>query len=205
MKKASSPSPKKFGLFEFLIGGLFCVVIPGIMTAVAPVSWLEFTRAGDRVAVKAQTCVFFVLPYRTQELAEVHGVGSTFQRGENLHKRPGDGKQGRAEDKAALVLRGPQEGQQISVAVSPASIKTAEERVNALLADPQQQSLSLFTVANWKVGLIFAIPVCLLTVLFVVSWSIWLGQTLAKPFQALRSEESPVGANDADENKSGVD
>jgi len=189
MSKNGRPDKPKHGLFEFVLGGLVCVGVPALMTAMAPVSWLEFTRAGDRVAVKTQTCLFFVIPYRVNELADVKKVDTTFHRGENLHKRAGDGKKGRAEDEAGLVLHGPQEGQKVSITVSPASIKSVETRVKALLDDPQQKSLSLFTVANWKVGLIFAIPVCLLTVLFVISWSIWLGQTLAKPFQGLGHDE----------------
>lgn len=201
-KSGKQPKPKH-GLFEFLLGGLVCVGVPALMTASAPVSWLEFTRAGDRVAVKTQTCLFFVIPYRVNELADVKQIGTTFHEGEKLHKRPGDGKRGRAENEASIVLHGPQEGQDVSVPVSPASIKSVEARVKAFLEDPQQQNLSVFTVANWKVGLIFAIPVCLLTVLFIIGWSIWLGQTLAKPFQILRVDEPPesdvAGGEQADQ------
>ncbi|MBC7819774.1 MAG: hypothetical protein IAG10_23060 [Planctomycetaceae bacterium] len=190
MSQTHRPNKPKHGLFEFLLGGLVCVGVPALMTAMAPVSWLEFTRAGEQVRVTTQTCMFFVIPYRVNELADVKRFETTFHRGDELHKRPGDGKHGRAEDEAGLVLYGPQEGQQVSVPVSPASIKSVETRLKAFLEDPKQQNLSLFTVANWKVGLIFAIPVCLLTVLYVVGWSIWLGQTLAKPFHALRHDES---------------
>ena len=201
-KSGKQPKPKH-GLFEFLLGGLVCVGVPALMTACAPVSWLEFTRAGEQVSVKTQTCLFFVIPYRVYELADVKRIETTFHRGDNLHKRPGDGKQGRAEDQGALVLHGPQEGHDVTVPVSPASIKSVEARVKAFLDDPQQQSLSVFTVANWKVGLIFAIPVCLLTVLYVIGWSIWLGQTLAKPFQILRVDEPPksdeAGGEQADQ------
>ncbi len=191
MSKNAQPGKPKHGLFEFVLGGIVCVGVPALMTAMAPVSWLEFTRTGDCVGVKTQTCLFFAIPYRVNELADVKRIETTFHRGENLHKRRGDGKQGRAEDQAGLVLHGPQEGQDVSVPVSPASIKTVEARVKAFLDDPQQMSLSVFTVANWKVGLIFAIPLCLLTVLYVIGWSIWLGQTLAKPFQMLRVDEPP--------------
>lgn len=194
-KSGKQPKPK-YGLFEFLIGGLVCVGLPAVMTAMAPVSWLEFTRAGDQVRVKTQTCLFFVIPYRVHELADVKRIETTFHRGEDLHKRAGDGKKGRAEDQGGLVLHGPQEGQDISISVSPASIKSVETRIKAFLEDPQQQSLSLFTVANWKVGLIFAIPICLLTVLFVIGWSIWLGQTLAKPFQ-FADHDDPSGSVEA--------
>lgn len=189
MSGKSRPVKPKHGLFEFLLGGLVCLGVPALMTAIAPVSWLEFTRAGDQVRVKTQTCLFFVIPYRVQELADVKRIETTFHRGENLHKRPGDGKRGRAEDQAGLVLHGPREGESVSISVSPVSIKTVEAQVKSFLDDDQQQNLSLFAVANWKFSVIFAIPMCLLTVLFVVGWSIWLGQTLAKPFQFARHDE----------------
>lgn len=198
-----SPQPtakRKHGIFEFLLGGLVCVGVPALMTASAPVSWLAFQRAEGQVTAKVQTCLFFVIPYRAYELADVKHVETTFRRGEDLHKRRGDKKEGRAEDEAALVLHGPQEGQNVTVPVSPASIKTVKDKVMSFLDDPQQQRLSLFTVANWKVGMIFAIPACLLTVLYLVGWAIWFGNTLAKPFRFSRRKTSTE--QDARDNQS---
>ena len=185
-----TPPPKTLlqTLIEFLFGGLVCIGLPACMTALAPVTWLEFTRTGERVGVKTQTCCYFVIPYRVSELADVKRIDTTFHPGEQQQRRPGDRERGQTEDEAALVLLGPQAGQQIWIPVSPASIKSVEARVQAFLNDPQPSQLSLFTVANWKFGLIFAIPLCLLTVLYIVGWSMWLGQTLAKPFQLLRLE-----------------
>lgn len=74
----------KYGLFEFLIGGLFSVGLPALMTAIAPVSWLEFNRVEERVTAKAQTCLLFVIPYRTPELADVKEVTTTFKLGEGV-------------------------------------------------------------------------------------------------------------------------
>ena len=194
-KSGKRPQPK-YGLFEFLIGGLFCVGVPALMMAIAPVSWLEFNRIDDRVSAKAQTCLLFVIPYRTQELADVKEVTTTFKLGDMQHQRRGDNKQGRAESKGSVVLHGPKQGEAdgeiVQVSVSPASTGSVETRIKEFLADPQQKTLSVFTVANWKVGVIFAIPASLLTVLFVIGWSIWLGQTLAKPFQFRRHDEPSV-------------
>ena len=193
--QAAKTTPKqKFGLFEFVIGGIFCVGFPGFMTAVAPVSWLEFTRVEERVDAKTQTCVFFVFPYSTKELADVTKVSTTLRLGDNLRRRAGGGNPGRAESEGGVVLHGSeQEGQEaktISVLVSPASFKTVEAKINGFLGDPQQQTLKVFVVANWKFGIIFAAPLCLLTVLFVVSWAMWLGQMLAKPFRFAPAEET---------------
>ena len=193
--QAAKTTPKpKFGLFEFVIGGIFCVGFPGFMTAVAPVSWLEFTRVEERVDATTQTCVFFVFPYSTQELADVKQVSTTFRRGDRQDRRAGGNNRGRAESQGGVILHGPeQEGQEattISVSVSPASFKVVEAKINGFLGDPQQKTLKVFVVANWKFGILFAIPLCLLTVLFVVSWAMWLGQTLAKPFRFAASEET---------------
>lgn len=188
-KKTNGDPKPKYGLFEFIVGGLACVGMPALMTAIAPVSWIDLNRVDDHVTAKTQTCVFFVFPYKTQELEDVKSVSTTFHLGEKLHRRPGDGKQGRAESEGGIVFHGPPnpggEEKQISVSVSPASFKGVEAKINEFLNDPQITSQSHFVVANWKCGIIFAIPVCLLTVLFVIGWSIWLGQTLAKPFRYL--------------------
>ena len=199
--QSTKTTPKqKFGLFEFLVGGIFCVGFPGFMTAVAPVSWLEFTRVEERVDAKTQTCVFFVFPYSTQKLADVKKVSTTFRQGGLQARRVGEANRGREESKGGVVLHGPeqagQEAKTISVLVSPASFKTIEAKINGFLGDPQQKTLKVFVVANWKFGIIFAIPICLLTVLFVVSWAMWLGQMLAKPFQFAQPDEADAAAEE---------
>ena len=150
-----------------------------------PASWLEFHRVDQRVDVRARTCVFFFVPYRTQELADVQQVSTEFKQGQ-LQRRRRDGQQVQEESQGSVILHGPksgnEEGKSIEVSVSPASYKQVEAKVQAFLDDPRQPSLTLFTVANWKFGVIFAIPLCLLTVLFVVGWTIWLLQALASPF-----------------------
>jgi hypothetical protein len=197
MSKDSNSKPSKHGLVEFLIGGVVCVVVPALMTAIAPVSWLGFNRVEGRVTAKVQTCVFFVFPYSTRELSDVKKVSTTFKLGELRRKRRGDHEQVRAESEGHVILHGPAkdgaDGDEdvISASVSPASLKTVETTIQTYLDDPRQGKLSLFTVANWKFGVIFAIPACLLTVLFVVGWSVWLGQMAAKPFQILKVDEPP--------------
>lgn len=182
-----SPQPKpRFGVFEFVVGAVFCVGFPGLVTAMVPVSWLEFHRLDHRVDVETRTCAFFVVPYRTQQLAGVRSVSTAFRQGDLRHRRPGDNKRGREESEGTVRLHGPlvngEDGTSISVSVSPASYKSVEAQIQKFLADPQQQNLTLFTVANWKFGVLFAIPLCLLTVLFVVGWSIWLARAVASPF-----------------------
>lgn len=183
--RPQSPKPR-FGLFEFVVGAVFCVGFPGFATAIAPVSWLDFSRVDRQVHVQTRTCVFFFIPYHTQVLANVQSVSTAFKQGDLRHRRPGDRKEGREESEGKIVLHGPQgadgESKTISVSVSPASYKSVEAKIQQFLDTPQQTNLSLFTVANWKFGIIFAIPLSLLTILFVVGWTIWLLQAITSPF-----------------------
>ena len=185
-REKSDPKPK-YGLFEFVLGGLFCVGVPALMTAMAPVSWLELRREGQQVNATVQTCIFFVIPYRTKELTDVRSVDSTVRVGQRV--RDNNHKEHTPESEGMLTLQSGNAESKLSISVSPASIDAVKRQVSSLIEDKQQTKTTLFTVANWKFGLIFAIPVCLLTVLYVVGWSIWLGQTLAKPFQILRVDE----------------
>ena len=177
----------RFGLFEFVVGALFCVGFPGLTTAIAPVSWIELHRADQRVDAVTRTCAFFVIPYRTQQLGDVRSVSTSFRQGGMQHRRPGEKNDGRQESEGTLLLHGPQaagkDGQTIQVSVSPASYKAVEAKIQAFLADPTQPTLTLFTVANWKFGVFISAPLSLLTVFFVVCWSIWFLQLLASPFR----------------------
>ena len=172
---AVTPSPKS-GWFEFVIGGLFCIGFPGLLTAFVPVSWIDLQRVDDHVRATTRTCVFFYIPYKTQELADVANVSATFQAGTISRERNGNKTPTESESMGTVQLYGPPsgavEGEMIAVAVSPASTKEVEAKINAFLAYLQQKELSLFTVANWKFGIIFAIPLCLLTVLFAVGWTL---------------------------------
>ena len=177
--------PPKYGLFEFVVGGLFCIGFPGIWTAFVPVSWIELQRVDGHVHATTQTCVFFYFPYKTQELADVASVSTTFKEGQISRERSGNNNSTKkSESMGTVQLHGPSrgdaEGEMIAVAVSPASNKQVEAKINAFLADPQQKELSQFTVANWKFGIIFAIPLCLLTVLFVFGWTVHLLQAILK-------------------------
>ena len=206
--------PAKYGLFEFIVGGLFCIGLPGLLTGFVPVSWIDLQRVDDHVHATTRTCVFFYIPYKTQELAEVTHVSTTFKDGEIRRERHGNKNPTKSESMGTIELHGPPQGdadgEMIAVAVSPASTKEVEAKINAFLADPQQKEISLFTVANWKFGIIFAIPLCLLTLLFIFGWTVhlltFIIQFLWNPLRLadwnevpLNSETSPLDRT-SDEN-----
>jgi hypothetical protein len=160
------------------------------MTASAPVSWLSFWRNDGHVSAKIQTCVFFIFPYRTSLLNDVTGVDSTFHRGDLIRRKAGEQRNHRAEDEAAIVLT--EKEQTVTIPASPVSVDHLKKQIQGMLSNPEQKTLSLFAVANWKVGLIFAIPMSLFTILYVVGLGWLIGQILAKPFARLMPSKSEV-------------
>ena len=200
---AVSPPPK-YGLFEFVVGGLFCIGFPGLLTAFVPVSWIDLQRVDDHVHATTRTCVFFYIPYKTQQLADVATVSTTFQAGTISRERNGNKQPTESESMGTVELHGPPsgviDGEMIAVAVSPASTQEVEAKINAFLADPQQKELSLFTVANWKFGIIFAIPLCLLTVLYVYGWTVHFLTFIIKlfwnPLKITDWNEEPLESDD---------
>ncbi|MDZ4779147.1 MAG: hypothetical protein SGJ19_02730 [Planctomycetia bacterium] len=166
---ADTPVKKKGGLgnalFGHVLGLLFCVGLPGFVTAIAPVSWIRFERTEDHVTATAQTCLFFFIPYRTQTVDPVIGIDDRFVQGKFERRRPSEPKH-RTEDEAFLVING--EDGFAEVPVTPLNIKSVSERSQAFLDDPQAPQLKLFVVANWKFSILVGGALSLLTVLYVV-------------------------------------
>ena len=148
-----------------VLGLLFCVGLPGFVTAIAPVSWIRFERTEDHVTATAQTCLFFFIPYRTQTVDPVIGIDDRFVQGKFERRRPSEPKH-RTEDEAFLVING--EDGFAEVPVTPLNIKSVSERSQAFLDDPQAPQLKLFVVANWKFSILVGGALSLLTVLYVV-------------------------------------
>lgn len=153
-----------FARDQFLVF-LFLVAFPGFVTAVAPVSWIRLERHGDQTFAVVHRCMFFVVPYRTDELEHVIGVDDQFVQGETrrdaVHQRNES-----TEDQAYLVLHG-RDGS-VRVEVSPVSIEGVRQRAKDFLADPQATVLHMTVVANWKFSVIVGGFVSLLTVLYLV-------------------------------------
>src|SRR5688572_25708488 len=69
------------------IAFVFCMLIPGVLTAIAPVSWVTFQRSGDRVTARAQVCLFFVVPYKTMVVDPVNGIDNRQVAGSESRER----------------------------------------------------------------------------------------------------------------------
>jgi hypothetical protein len=169
---ASSGSNSKVTLRGWLgqhaIAFFFCIVFPGFVTTIVPASWVVYERLGDRVSATARTCVFYVIPWKTQRIDQVTGIDDRFVEGHITTQREnGRTTTGRTEDEAFLIIQGADE-QSISVPVSPFSVESVVARSEEFLAQPATPRLRLFVIANWKFGMIMGGCLSLLTVLYVI-------------------------------------
>lgn len=160
------------------IAFVVCVVIPGLLTAMVPVSWIKFERNGDRVTARAQVCLFFVVPYKTMVVDSVDGItdrqvtgSTTRQRRAGQHDRVT-----KAEDEGFLVIHGGDQTAEVSV--TPHDLKSVVEKSEAFLKDQQATELKLFVVANWKFGVIAGGLASLLAAFYVVCVVAWIFVTI---------------------------
>lgn len=174
-------------LGQQFIAFFFCVGFPGLVTAIAPASWLSFQRDGERVTATAKTCVFFVIPYRVQHVEYVAGVSDRIQfGGTSTTRRNGRTETTKADDEGFLQIKGGGESS-AEVSVSPYSLKDVVERAGQFLEDPTQRELNLFVIANWKFGLIMGGFLSLFTVLYVVGVAMSVFNAVWKGLETLRS------------------
>lgn len=163
-------------LFGHAIAFFFCVVFPGLVTAIAPVSWISFERQSDKVIAKAKICTLFFIPYQNKRIDPVVGVGDQFIAGK-MGRRTGNRDAVRSEDEAYLVIHG--EGDQFAkVPVSPVNIKSVTQKAETFLKDSGSTKLNLFVVANWKFSIFAGGLISLLTVLYVVGVTLSILQGL---------------------------
>ena len=151
--------------FAKVLGFLICVGLPAFWTAIAPVSVTRLNREGDFVRAHTQDHVFFIIPYRTRTVADVTAIDDRFREGEWDRRSSDPSKHTKSESESFLVLHGHEDA--VEVSVSPASIDRVVREANAFLADGSRPALRLITVANWKFSVIFAIPLTLLTALYL--------------------------------------
>lgn len=159
-----------------LIAFVGFVLVPALVTMIAPVSWVKFQRQGDRISVRAETCLLFVVPFRTVSVDPLIAVDERTLTGSITNERR-VGRQDikrRADDEGFLVMKGLE--QSAEVQVSPASLKSVLEKANAFLKDPAATDLKMFVVANWKFSVGGGGFVSLLTLLYLVGVTLAIGK-----------------------------
>ncbi len=188
-KYGSKPSVSGL-ILQHLIVFLICIVFPGVVTSVAPATWLTFTRNGETVSCKTRTCMFFVLPFKNQNISEVTKVSQRELGGGTRRER----KMGRetnntihVDGEGFLQIHGANETQ-IEISVSPASLSGVEMKANDFLQDKARISTTIFAIANWKFGALMGGVLTSFTALYVVGYSIatlrWIAKLFLKPFQS---------------------
>ncbi len=161
-------------LLQHVIVFLICVVFPGVVTMMAPATWLTFERIGDGVRCTTRTCIFFVVPYKVQQIEPVIEIGHRERAARTVKQR----EFGRNTDKTVQVdgegflqLHGVDD-QLVEVSVSPASLGRVEATSNAFLKSTTEASKTIFAIANWKFGGLMGGVLTSFTVLYVVGYTL---------------------------------
>jgi hypothetical protein len=174
----SSDHPIRKKLITQLICVVLFIIVPVLVTAALPATWVTLERSAEgRVSATARTCVLFVIPWRTQHVADVSEVeAKTIRSDRTVSRRSSSYTQSNrglihqdGEDELSVLGR---EGN-LTVSISPASSDAARTKVQAFLDDASQHHSWTFTIPNWKFGLGFCGPFTLF------SWLYIIGSTLA--------------------------
>lgn len=177
-----------------------CVVVPALVTVMAPVSYLTLEQREGRVVATAHTCLLFVIPFRSGVVDPVVAIEDRVRQARQ--KTPEERrrqKSGRAtiEGEGTLILIGKND-QELTLTVSPASIDNAKTKAAAFIATPTATPLWMFLPANWKFSVLFGGFWASLTLLYVVGVTIKGFQTLfwilgAGKRAAGLDESAPIG------------
>jgi hypothetical protein len=167
-KKRGSFSDRLFTHALLLVS---CLGFPAATTWLAPVTWTTFTRHDGRVEMNAKVCLFFILPFRHENVAEITGVDQQTLAGTREKWTSGTADDQKetitTESQGSLVVHGRE--QEARIAVSPVNLSDVAQKVSGFLNDPTAAKLSLFTVANWKTSVVAGCGLSLLTVLYIAA------------------------------------
>ena len=174
---------------QHVIVFVICIVFPGIVTGMAPASWICFERIDGEVRCTAKTCMYFVVPFKTQKIQPAREITKRERAGGTQRKR----EFGRTTNKTVSVdgegflqVHGPGD-QFIEVSVSPASLDSVVEKARAFVSSSEPESQTLFAIANWKFGALMGGCLTMLTVLYVVGYSLALFLGIFKGLRRLLS------------------
>ncbi len=162
-------------MLQHVIVFLICVVFPGGVTLMAPVTWLTFHRSGDSVQCSTRTCVYFVVPFKMQHVKHVIAISDRERKGGKRRQR----EYGRetnhyvhVDGEGFLQVQGVGE-EFLEVGVSPASLDNVVGKSNDFLKSTQD-SMTIFAVANWKFGALMGGVLTSFTLMYVVGYTLAL-------------------------------
>jgi hypothetical protein len=167
---------------QHVIVFLICVAFPGGVTWMAPATWIRFERGEEFVSSKSWTCVFFVVPFKTQQVEQVTSISSRERAGKTERQREfgkTTKKTVNVDGEGFLQIHGAAE-EMVEISVSPASLENAVRRSQDFLTSTKESSITMFVIANWKFGGIMGGILTIFTLLYVVGYTLGLLQWIGK-------------------------
>jgi hypothetical protein len=163
----SEPSSER----RFAHGALFffMVLLPAVFTALLPVAWTTLTREQGVVTATTRKHLLLVIPYSWDTVASVTSVELRTESGSWTRSQ---GRYGRSEDKASILLVGRQ-----SLARVPVDAESAQDAARLMddfLRGGTSTSVCFFTYADRTFSLIAGGLVTLVAVSYLLLWGLRL-------------------------------
>lgn len=152
---------------------LIFVIFPASWTAFAPVTRIKLVRSNQSVTVSVRRCMYFIVPYNSQQLIDVSKVRVETHKGEkqgyNSHlsedqNRPN--RRGYSEDNSELVLSNGK-GDEVRAPIDSSSIDATQHSIEAFIANREIGQYSISIPAN-RTLFWLSFPIAFLTVLYVL-------------------------------------
>lgn len=151
---------------------LIFVVFPASWTAFAPVSRIKLERRDQTITATVQRCMYFIVPYYTQQLTGVSSVRVETSKGEkqgyNAHLSEGDNRpnrRGYSEDNSELVLSNAK-GDEVRAPIDSNSFDTVQS-IDAFFHNGELGMYSISVVAH-RTLFWLSFPIAFLTVIYVL-------------------------------------
>lgn len=161
-------------ILQHVIVFLICIVFPGLVTLVAPASWVTLECEQEVVRCTTRTCMFFVVPYKVQRVDHVTEISERERAGGTKRERKygrDTGKIIHVDGEGFLQIKG-DDNQFAEVSVSPASLESVVKNAEDFVKSKREGTITLFTIANWKFGGIMGGILTSFTALYVVGYTL---------------------------------
>lgn len=161
-------------ILQHVIVFLICIVFPGLVTLVAPASWVTLECKQEVVRCTTRTCVFFVVPFKVQHVDHVTEISERERAGGTKRERKlgrDTGKTIHVDGEGFLLIKG-LDNQFAEVSVSPASLESIVRQAEDFVQSKQDGSKTLFAIANWKFGGLMGGVLTSFTALYVVGYTL---------------------------------
>lgn len=152
---------------------LIFVVFPASWTAFAPVSRITLERSDQTITATVLRCMYFIVPYYTQQITGVSSVRVETYKGEkqgyNSHLSKDDNRpnrRGYSEDNSELVLSNTK-GDEVRAPIDSNSFDKVQSSIEAFIARGEIGQYSVNVPAN-RTLFWLSFPITLLTALYVL-------------------------------------